>query len=593
MSVEGSWDAVPGQQAMATPGPLRDEQPTERLPAFGESMGSPSDSAAAAGLSPVVDGQLIGGRYRLAATIGQGNMGRVWSARDELLDRDVAIKEVRLPPGFSEAEKEELRRRMLREARSAARVSHPAVVTVHDVVEDLGRPWIVMQLIDGRSLDKVIAEEGRLSPKATAEIGRQLLAALAAAHALGVLHRDVKPGNVLLTRDGRAVLADFGLAAIDGDPSLTQIGMVLGTPAFSAPERIRGEVAKPAADLWSLGATLYTAVEGQGPFDRRGGPTATLAAIVTETPPRPANAGPLTWAIIAFLNRDPAARPSTAAAMRMLEEAADAPAESPSLGDPHGPSTPRPAPDSGPRRMRRPGRGAVAAALACLAVALSISIWALERPGGRTEGQASRSLLNSSVPAASARPDQPIPSTASTPHAASQGRLAVPLGRANSSSAVPSAPVPSAPVSSAPPPSNVNLALHRPVNATSSVQKYYAANVTDGNSATYWEGAKDTFPQSVTVDLGSVTNIARIVLALPPIADWNSRVQTLTIYGSRTNATSSFTIVPSASYTFDAQTRHDEVTVSFAPTDTRYVTVHFTANSGWPAAQLAEILIYA
>ncbi len=579
MSVDGSWDA----------------------------RGGPPGWAAAAGLSPVVDGQLIGGRYRLAASIGQGNMGRVWRARDELLDRDVAIKEVRIPPAFSEAEMDELRWRMLREARSAARLSHPAVVTVHDVVEDLGRPWIVMQLIDGLSLDKVIEKEGRLSPKATAEIGQQLLSALAAAHALGVLHRDVKPSNVLLTRDGRAVLTDFGLAAIDGDPSLTQTGMVMGTPAFSPPERIRGEAAKPAADLWSLGATLYTAVEGQGPYAHRGGPTATLAAIVTDDPSPPANAGPLTGAIIAFLNRDPAARPSTAAAMRMLKEAADAPAESPSLRDPHSRSAPRPAPPGTPRRMRRPARGAVAAAVACLAVALSVSIWALERPGGRTDaGQASRSLANSSVPAGSATPDKPVKPTASVLHA-SQGRLHVPLEHASSSFAVSSAPVSSAPVSSAPvssapvssapvpsapPPSNVNLALNRPVNATSFAQTYHAADVTDGNTTTYWEGAAGAFPQSVTVDLGSVTSIARIVLALPPIADWNSRVQTLTIYGSRTSATSAFTIVPSASYTFDAQTNLDKVTVSFARTDTRYVTVHFTANSGWSAAQLAEILIY-
>jgi serine/threonine protein kinase len=456
-------------------------------------------------------------------------MGRVWQARDELLGRDIAIKEVRLPPGLSEAEKDNLRQRMLREARSAARLSHPAVTTVYDVIEDLGRPWIVMELIHGRSLDRVIAKYGPLSPKAVAQIGRQLLAALAAAHAVGVLHRDVKPSNVLLTSDGRAVLTDFGVATIDGDPSLTQTGTVVGTPAFSAPERIRGEVATPTADLWSLGATLYAAAEGQGPYDHHRGATATIAAIVTDDPQPPTTAGPLAGAISAFLSRDPAARPSAAAAMRMLEKAADAPAETPRHRNPRGRRT--------PRRSRR----AAAVALACLTVALPISIWALQHTAGRTRApHTSQSRLNSSVP----------------------------------------------------PQSSVDLALHRPVAATSYFQVYQSANVTDGNTSTYWEGAHSVFPQSVTVDLGSVTDIAKIVLALPPFADWNSRVQTLAIHGRRTSATPAFTIVRTARYTFNAATNDDEVTISFAPTATRYVAVYFTANSGWPAAQLAEILIY-
>jgi serine/threonine protein kinase len=322
-------------------------------------------------------------------------MGRVWHARDELLGRDVAIKEVRFPPGLSEAEKDELRQRMLREARSAAQLSHPAVATVHDVVEDLGRPWIVMELVHGRSLDRVIAKDGPLPPKAIAQIGRQLLDALAAVHAAGVLHRDVKPSNVMLTGDGRAVLTDFGIATIDGDPSLTQAGMIIGTPAFSAPERIRGEVATPAADLWSLGATLYAAVEGQGPYDHHGSAPSIIAAIVTDDPPPPKTAGPLTGAITAFLSRDPATRPSTAAAMHMLEEAADAPAEAPSRQT--------------PGRQTRRARRAVAAALACLAVALSISVWALQHTTARARTlQTSQSLLNPAAPSTPARPDKPI-----------------------------------------------------------------------------------------------------------------------------------------------------------------------------------------
>lgn len=370
---------------MSAPGPPHGER---RVPA---------SSAAAKDPAPA-DGRLIGGRYRLAAVIGQGSMGRVWGARDELLGRDVAIKEVRLPPGLGEAEQDNLRRRVLREARSAARLSHPAVATVHDVVEDLGRPWIVMELVHGRALDRVIAKDGPLSPKAAARIGRQLLAALAAAHAAGVLHRDVKPSNVLLTSDGRAVLTDFGVAAIDGDPSLTQSGMVAGTPAFCAPERIRGEVATPAGDLWSLGATLYAAVQGQGPYDHHGGATATIAAIVTDDPQPPASAGPLTAAITAFLSRDPAARPCAAAAMRMLEKAVDAPAETPCRRLP---------------RARRPPRRSrlAAAALACLAVALPISIWALRHTPAQRTAARLRSLPDNPVaPSMSARPaEAPVP----------------------------------------------------------------------------------------------------------------------------------------------------------------------------------------
>ncbi|HET7014729.1 MAG TPA: serine/threonine-protein kinase [Streptosporangiaceae bacterium] len=321
-------------------------------------------------MSAPADGRLIAGRYRLAAVIGQGCMGRVWRARDELLGRAVAIKEVLLPPGLSEAEKDNLCRRMLREARSAARLSHPAVATVHDVVEDLGRPWIVMELVPGRSLDDVIEKDGPLPPGAVAQIGRQLLGALAAAHAVGVLHRDVKPSNVLLTRDGRAVLTDFGVATIANDPSLTETGMVAGTPAFCAPERIRGELATPAADLWSLGATLYAAVEGQGPYEHHGGATATIAAIVTDDPRPPRTAGPLAAPITAFLSRNPASRPSVATATRMLEKAAAGQAETPSRRNPRRRTPPRP-------------RQAAAAALTCLAVALPISIWALRHPAAR------------------------------------------------------------------------------------------------------------------------------------------------------------------------------------------------------------------
>src|SRR5712691_7942512 len=188
-------------------------------------------------------GRLVAGRYRLSGPIGRGAMGIVWRGRDELLDRDVAVKEVQITSLATPADAEVVYQRTLREARTAARLSHPSVVTVFDVVEENGSPWIVMELVRARSLDQVIAEDGPLPPLEAARAGESLLSALATAHAAGVLHRDVKPSNVLIGHDGRAVLTDFGIATFEGDPGLTQVGMVVGTPGFTAPERIRGQLA--------------------------------------------------------------------------------------------------------------------------------------------------------------------------------------------------------------------------------------------------------------------------------------------------------------------------------------------------------------
>src|ERR1700722_4269700 len=199
-------------------------------------------------------GRLIAGRYRLQGPIGRGAMGIVWRGRDELLDRDVAVKEVQITAHASPADAEGIYQRTLREARTAARLSHPSVVTVFDVVEENGSPWIVMELVDARSLDRVISEDGPLPPLEAAELGASLIGALATAHAAGVLHRDVKPSNVLVTDDGKAVLTDFGIATFTEDPSRTLVGMVVGTPGFTAPERVRGDGAAPAADVGSLGA---------------------------------------------------------------------------------------------------------------------------------------------------------------------------------------------------------------------------------------------------------------------------------------------------------------------------------------------------
>ncbi len=269
-------------------------------------------------------GRLIAGRYRLYDPIGRGAMGIVWRGRDELLARDVAVKEVQITSHASPADAEVLYQRTLREARTAARLSHPSVVTVFDVVEENGSPWIVMELIDARSLDQVITEDGPLPPEQAADLGASLISALATAHSAGVLHRDVKPSNVLVTKEGQAVLTDFGIATFSEDLGITQAGMVVGTPGFTAPERIRGDIATPASDLWSLGATLYAAVEGRGPFDRIGGSSVITAGVAGEDAPRAPSAGPLGPVIDALLSRDPGTRPDATTAARLLADAATA-----------------------------------------------------------------------------------------------------------------------------------------------------------------------------------------------------------------------------------------------------------------------------
>jgi hypothetical protein len=263
---------------------------------------------------------LVAGRYRLGPLLGQGGMGRVWAAYDEVLERDVAVKEVLLPPAVPQSEREALVARTLREAQAAARVRHPRVVTVYDVVEDDDRPWIVLQLLAPRTLADVLAEEGPLAPARAARIGLQVLDGLTAVHSAGVLHRDVKPGNVLFGPDGDAVLADFGIASLEDDAAVTSTGLLLGSPAYLAPERARGAAPTPAADLWSLGATLFAAVEGHSPFHREG-PLPTLGALLTEDVPHAPAAGLLAPAIATLLTKDPAARADAAGARSLLEAA--------------------------------------------------------------------------------------------------------------------------------------------------------------------------------------------------------------------------------------------------------------------------------
>jgi eukaryotic-like serine/threonine-protein kinase len=269
-----------------------------------------------------MQGLLIAGRYRLADIIGSGGMGRVWRAHDEVLHRAVAIKELTAALYVSESDQAVLLARTRAEARAAARINHSAVVTVHDVLEHDGRPWIVMELVEGQSLADEVKERGRVEPREAARIGLWVLRALRAAHGAGVLHRDIKPGNVLLGRDGRVLLTDFGIAQIEGDTTITRTGEVVGSVDYLAPERVRGHDPGPSSDLWALGATLYTAVEGRSPF-RRTSPLTTMQAVVEDEASEPRNAGPLEPVITALLRKEPDQRPGPEETEQMLAEAAE------------------------------------------------------------------------------------------------------------------------------------------------------------------------------------------------------------------------------------------------------------------------------
>ncbi|TLP53643.1 serine/threonine-protein kinase [Microbispora triticiradicis] len=273
---------------------------------------------------PEQHGRMLADRYELRVRIGRGTMGTVWRAYDRSLDREIAVKEIRQDPALSPRQRQELRERMLREGRMAARVSHPSVATIHDVILADGIPWIVMELVEGRSLEQVIDEEGPLPPRLVAEIGCDLLSALRAAHAQRILHRDVKPANVLLTETGRVVLTDFGIAKALGDTALTQTGMVIGSPGYTAPERARGDHTGPESDLWSLGATLYFAVEGRPAYERAT-VGETLAALMTESADPPAQAGPLRPVLEGLLEKDHRARLTPERAAAMLRMIADTP----------------------------------------------------------------------------------------------------------------------------------------------------------------------------------------------------------------------------------------------------------------------------
>ncbi|MDQ3454060.1 MAG: serine/threonine protein kinase, partial [Actinomycetota bacterium] len=253
------------------------------------------------------DGRVVAGRYTLRSPVGRGGMGTVWRASDLLLGRDVAIKEVVYPDYLTAEDHALLRERTMREARAAARFTHPNVTTVHDVVEEDGRPWIVMEFVPSRTLAQLVHEQGPLPVERVARIGMDLIDALQAAHQAGIVHRDVKPGNVLIDAQWRAWLTDFGIATSSLDSSITTEGVLLGSPSYMSPERARNEQSGPPGDLWSLGATLYTAVEGRPPFER-GEAMATLLAVANEPPNPPAAAGSLAPVLLGCLTKEPTQR---------------------------------------------------------------------------------------------------------------------------------------------------------------------------------------------------------------------------------------------------------------------------------------------
>ncbi|MFF9625859.1 serine/threonine-protein kinase [Streptomyces griseosporeus] len=384
--------------------------------------------------------RVIAGRYRLLSPLGEGGMGTVWRARDEVLHREVAVKEVRAPAGLPASDVERMYARLEREAWAAARVASRNVVTVYDVATQDGRPWIVMELVRGISLAELLDAEGPITPQRAAHIGAEVLAALRAAHAVGVLHRDVKPANVLLSNDGRVVLTDFGIAMVEGSSALTMTGEVIGSPEFLAPERALGRRPGPESDLWSLGVLLYAAVEGHSPF-RQDTPLSTLRAIVDDELPPPRRAGPLTPVIEALLRKDPAERVPAETAERDLRVigAGGSPRTGAVAGLPYAPTTaahperpgptppmPLPAPmpvvETGygePEEERDRGRRSTVvliAGLAALALAIGgLTYTLLDRDGGGGGGTAGTGTSSHGAPATTPTPKPtPTPSEEET-----------------------------------------------------------------------------------------------------------------------------------------------------------------------------------
>jgi serine/threonine protein kinase len=357
--------------------------------------------------------RVVAGRYALDGVLGRGGMGTVWLATDRVLARQVALKELTFSVELTDEERGILRERTMREARAAARLDHPHVATVYDVVEEDGKPWLVMKHVSARSLQEILEDQGPLAPAAVARIGLDLLAALEAAHEIGIVHRDVKPANVLVAADGRACLTDFGIATTTGDSSLTTYGTLIGSPSYMAPERANGEDPRPPVDLWSLGATLYAAVEGRPPFNR-GEAMATLLSVVSEHPAPMLRAGPLEPALRGLLTKDSARRSTAATARPQLEavvagraaEPTAPPAEAP-------PPPPAPGPVPGNSMERIDGDDLRALASASKALLGSVARDARDQAKHKADRRRERKAAERQPPAerqpAAARPASPAP----------------------------------------------------------------------------------------------------------------------------------------------------------------------------------------
>ncbi|AYL37757.1 MULTISPECIES: serine/threonine-protein kinase [Streptomyces] len=386
--------------------------------------------------------RLLAGRYRLGDVLGRGGMGTVWRAQDETLGRTVAVKELRFPTNIDEEEKRRLITRTLREAKAIARIRNNSAVTVFDVVEEDDRPWIVMELVEGKSLAEAIREDGLLEPRRAAEVGLAILDVLRSAHREGILHRDVKPSNVLIAEDGRVVLTDFGIAQVEGDPSITSTGMLVGAPSYISPERARGHKPGPAADLWSLGGLLYAAVEGTPPYDK-GSAIATLTAVMTEPLEEPKNAGPLKDVIYGLLTKDPAQRLDDRGARALLNAIVNAPASQDADPEPADATKVVPLPEQPGEKLRGALRSVRKAAVA----AGSAGAAAARAKSGSGSGTGT-SASGTASPAAPATE----PTTASGPGAPGPGQRNAAAGGRSSGWPVmtppdlPARPVPRAPL---------------------------------------------------------------------------------------------------------------------------------------------------
>ena len=392
----------------------------------------------------------VGGRYELQRLLGRGGMGSVWRGQDLLLQRPVAVKRVELPLHLPDPDRDALRQRVLREARAAARVSHPRLVTIFDVVEEDGTVFLVQELVDAPTLKAVVHDDGPLAPSAVAAIGRQLVEGLDAAHRNGVVHRDVKPSNVMLLPDGGVKLADFGIASLHGDPQITATGMVVGSPAYMAPEQATGDKAGPPADLWSLGATLYFAVEGQPPFGRSD-TLSTLTAVVNEPHREMEIAGPLAPLLHRLLAKAPEDRPDAAEVLRSLDrldrlddttQRVPAPAEVRSTGTGVAPRAPMPAPAPPPAVAaaptafpdpppRRRWLGAVTALVLLLLVggfALAAALSGDDDPGDETATDTAPTETTATEPDATTTSAAPTTTAAAPTTTAATTAGAVPAG---------------------------------------------------------------------------------------------------------------------------------------------------------------------